>query len=359
MKGNSNPSLNNSDNINIKEKLNNKQYPKVTLNLIEKNSHTKDFEKKIKQSILSTNSRAKNFINKVNSISVDNNIRNNEDKPKKILRQLSKTNLTIDGVQIPKSSLNIQKNLLATKSLISDSKITKTKSHYESKNNNNNNPHKRSKLEQTKNNFLKLITKTNEKNYEKEYNNSRCSLLYGNNFYEVFEGDDLDKVEQKLKSKIIDMGKEAEFMEFEIGPLDISIDRFNIKKKRKRIISKRTKDLERRKYEKNKKFNKTAIYKKHIFSQLSSSNSNNLNSENMILNGSNQYLDDSSKITLNDKKKISSNANFTSKVKFSSSSYKKSKSKSRSEKGSNNFASNFKRSYNNSNSINSKMNSEF
>ena len=36
MKGNSNPSLNNSDNINIKEKLNNKQYPKVTFNLIEK-----------------------------------------------------------------------------------------------------------------------------------------------------------------------------------------------------------------------------------------------------------------------------------------------------------------------------------
>ena len=356
MKGNSNLSLSDNENINTKDILNNKQYPKVTFNLLEDKSHIKDFDKKIKQSMLTSNSRSKKFINKVNSLSADNdnNINNNNENPNKLMRQLSKTNLTIDGVQIPKSSLNIQKNLLATKSFISNSKITKTKSHYESKNNNNNNPHKRSKLEQTKNNFLKLITKTNEKNYEKEYNNSRYSLLYGKNFCEVFEGDDLTQVEQKLKSKIIDMGKEAEFMEFEIGPLDISIDRFNIKKKKKRIITKRTKDLERRKYEKNKKFIKTAINKKHMFSQISSSNSNNLNSENMILNRSNQYLDDSSKITLSDKKKISSNVNFSSKVKFSSSSNKKSKS----EKGSNNIASNFKRSYNNSNFINSKMNSK-
>ena len=46
------------------------------------------------------------------------------------------------------------------------------------------------------------------------------------------------------------MGKEAEFMEFEIGPLDISINRFNLKKKKKKIMSKRTRDLERKKYEK-------------------------------------------------------------------------------------------------------------
>ena len=152
---------------------------------------------------------------------------------------------------------------------------------------------------------MKLITKTNEGNYERDHSSSKYSLLYNNNknnAVEVYEGDDLDKLEQKLKSKIIDMGKEAEFMEFEIGPLDISINRFNIKKKKKKIMSKRTRDLERKKYEKNKKFIKTALNQKHMFSQLSSSNSNNLNSENILMERSNQYLEDS-KTNLIEKKR--------------------------------------------------------
>ena len=113
MKGNSNLSLSDNENINTKDILNNKQYPKVTFNLLEDKSHIKDFDKKIKQSMLTSNSRSKKFINKVNSLSADNdnNINNNNENPNKLMRQLSKTNLTIDGVQIPKSSLNIQKNL--------------------------------------------------------------------------------------------------------------------------------------------------------------------------------------------------------------------------------------------------------
>ena len=319
MKRNSNPSLEDSNNVINKEKNHNK-YPKITFNLLEKSTR-KDFDKKIKQSMVSSNSKSKNFPNKVNSF-LNNN---NNEQPKKSLKKLSKANLSIDGVPVAKSSLNIKNNLV-TKTFITNAKIAKTKSHYES--NNNHNPHKRSKFEQTKNNFLKLITKTNEGNYERDHSSSKYSLLYNNNknnAVEVYEGDDLDKLEQKLKSKIIDMGKEAEFMEFEIGPLDISINRFNIKKKKKKIMSKRTRDLERKKYEKNKKFIKTALNQKHMFSQLSSSNSNNLNSENILMERSNQYLEDS-KTNLIEKKKTSSNMNFSSKVKFSSS-YKKSKFK--------------------------------
>ena len=348
MKRNSNPSLEDSNNVINKEKNHNK-YPKITFNLLEKSTR-KDFDKKIKQSMVSSNSKSKNFPNKVNSF-LNNN---NNEQPKKSLKKLSKANLSIDGVPVAKSSLNIKNNLV-TKTFITNAKIAKTKSHYES--NNNHNPHKRSKLEQTKNNFLKLITKTNEGNYERDHSSSKYSLLYNNNknnAVEVYEGDDLDKLEQKLKSKIIDMGKEAEFMEFEIGPLDISINRFNIKKKKKKIMSKRTRDLERKKYEKNKKFIKTALNQKHMFSQLSSSNSNNLNSENILMERSNQYLEDS-KTNLIEKKKTSSNMNFSSKVKFSSS-YKKSKFKS--DKGSNNLASNFRKSNFNSNNLNSKINSK-
>ena len=343
MERNSKSNSNDIDNQKSKEIIN-FEYPKVTCNLLE-DSNKIDFDKRTKISKSSSNRKSKN-----------SPPLSNYNESKKKMTKLSKANLELDGLLIAKSSHNIKNNLV-TKTFIQKAKIAKTKSNYES--NNNQNSHKRSKLEKTKNNFLKLITKTNEGNYEKDYKDSKYSLLYNKNVYEVYEGDYLDKLEQKLKSKIIDMGKEAEFMEFEIGPLDISIDKFNLKKKKKKYLSKKTKDFERKKYEKNKKFIKTAIHKKHLFSQLSSPNLNNLNSENINQNKSNQYLDDS-KLFLNEKNRKSNNVHSSSKVKFSSSNNKKSKSKSKSksDKESNFSASNFKKSYNNSNFFNSKMNSK-
>ena len=332
MKRDSNPSFNDKENEITKENIHN-EYPKVTFNLLD-NSQRKDFDIKTKKSLLSSNAKSKNFPSK--EISFLNTNKNEIEQPKKMKMKLSKANLSIEGIPIAKSSLNINKNLMKT--FITNTKISKTKSHFGSNNNHNN--HRRSKLEQTKNNFLKLIKNSNKGNYVREYSNSKYSLLYNNNqVMEIYEGDDLDKVEQKLKSKIIDMGKEAEFKELEIGPLDISINRFNLKKKKKKISSKRTKYLDRKKYETSKKLIKTVIHKKKMMSQLSSSNSNNLNSENIVVNRSNQYMDDS-KINLNEKKRISSNMNINSKIK---------------DKGSY-FASNFKKS--NSNNINSKVNSK-
>ena len=118
-----------------------------------------------------------------------------------------------------------------------------------SENQNNYNNSKKSQLEQTKNNFLKLITETNKDNYIKEYNNinmkPRYSLLYDKNHFEVFEGDSLEKAEKTLRNKIIDMEKnDADFMEFEIGPLDMSISGINVKKNKKKIYSERKKYAE-------------------------------------------------------------------------------------------------------------------
>ena len=125
MKRNSNPSLEDNNSVNNKEN-NHKEYPKVTFNFIEK-STKKDLDKRIKQSMVSSNAKNKNFPNKVNSFLNTNT----KEQPKKLLKQLSKANLSIDGVPVAKSSLNIKNNLV-TKTFITNAKIAKTKSHYES-----------------------------------------------------------------------------------------------------------------------------------------------------------------------------------------------------------------------------------
>ena len=378
--------LNENTNDNTKENLkkNNNEHPKVKFNLLDihnkrdfstlksklsvKSSNKRDIsplksklsvnsmhKKKVnlttlksKLSVTSSKQKTKNYLRKVNS-----RLNSNNHEPKEKLKKLSKSHLNLYDIPSSKSSLNVLNNISAT--FITKARIAKTKSQYET--NNESNLHKKTKMQQTKNNFLKLITKVNEENYSKDYSNSKYSLLYNKNLYDVYEGDSLEKVEQRLKSKIMDMEKEAEFMEFEIGPLDISINRINFKKKKRKIIgSKRTKKLDKKKYERNKKFiNSAAIHKKQMLSQITSSNSYNVNSENILMNRSNQYLDDSSsKLNFNAKNNTNSNASLNGKSKLSSAG--KMKSKYKSEKASNNLASNNINSKINNNNINSRLN---
>ena len=86
---------------------------------------------------------------------------------------------------------------------------------------------------------MKLITKENEGNYIREYEgkNSKCSSLFNNNFLKIYEKDSLENVEKKLQNKIIDMEKE-ECVEYEIGSLDISVNKINKKKTKKKIMKK-------------------------------------------------------------------------------------------------------------------------
>ena len=365
MKVNSTNTYNENLNLDTKENMHlHHEYPKVTFNLLDLPNKKTLKSLKTKATMKSPKNNNLTILKTIKSVKSSytrpkpSPRRSNHLEPKKTVKKKSKSNYNFEeDVPLSKSSLNIKNNLV-TKTFITKAKIAKTKSHYDT--NSNQNQNKQSKLKQTKNNFLKLITKTNEGNYIREYTNSKYSLLYNNNVYEVYEGDTLDVVQKNLRNKILEMGKEAEFMEFEIGPLDISINRFNLKKKKKKILTKKTKDFERKKFEKDKKFIKTAIQKKHKFSQITSSNSNNLNSENILMNKSNQYLDDSSsKMNLNERKNknIQSNINFSGKMKISSSINKR--SKYRSEKDSNfitSKTSNIKSSKNSSNNRNSKAN---
>ena len=357
MKFNSNNTYNENSNADTKENMRlNLEYPKVKFNFLDlpnkkdfpklKTKNTMNSPKNKNLTILKTKKSVKSSYTK----SKQSSKKANYPEPKKAVKRKSNPYIIEEDNPLSKSTLNTKNNLV-TKSFITNAKIAKTKSQYET--NSNQNSHKHPRLRQTKNNFLKLITKTNEGNYVREYSNSKYSLLYNNNFYEV--GDTLDIVQKNLRNKILNMGKEAEFMEFEIGPLDISINKFNIKKKKKKILNKRTKDFERKKYEKNKKLINTAIQNKHMLSQITSSNSNNLNSENILMNRSKAYLDDSSsKMNLNEKMNIQSNKNFSGKLKISSNINKK--SKYRSELDSNFFPgkiNNIKTSKNNSNNRNS------
>ena len=359
MKFNSHNTYNENSNADTKENMRlNLEYPKVKFNLLDlpnkkdlpklKTKNTMNSPQNNNLTILKTKKSVKSSYTK----SKQSSKKAYYPEPKKAVKRKSNPYIIEEDNPLSKSTLNTKNNLV-TKTFITNAKITKTKSQYEISSNQNS--HKHPRLRQTKNNFLKLITKTNEGNYVREYSNSKYSLLYNNNFFEVYEGDTLDIVQKNLRNKILDMGKEAEFMEFEIGPLDISINKFNIKKKKKKIFSKRTKDFERKKYEKNKKLIKTAIQNKHMLSQITSSNSNNLNSENILLNRSKPYLDDSSsKMNFNEKKNIQSNMDFSGKLKISSNINKK--SKYRSEQDSNFFPSkinNIRTIKNNSNNRNS------
>ena len=357
-----------NDYAGAKEKIYNK-YPKVTFNLLDK-SNNQEFDTKMKSTILSSNLRAFKFPKKVNSFL---NLKNNLKKePKKLLKKLTKAN-EIDGVPVSKSSLNI-KNSLATKTFEEKEIIAKTKSYYYSNTNNNNNnnnnvnPNQKSKLEQTKNNFLTLITRINEDNYEREDSNAKYPFLHNNNFVNIEEEDSLDKVEKKLQDKILDMEKEFEFMEFEIESSGISLDKSNIKKRKKKIINKKTKDLERKKSVKNKKFMTTDIRKKkNMLSQITSTNSNNANSDNVLFNKihPNYNLDDSAKLFLNEKKKVNNHMNFLRKLKLGTTNIKQSKinnlkkTQLNKEKDSTNIESTNKKSNNNSLNAHDKYTSIF
>ena len=211
MKVNANDILNENTNQTSKEIIINHKNGnhKVKFNLLEypekKESTVLKREKSVKSSNKNDLSKLKTKLSMKSSIKKDTAI---------------KTKFSMKSTN-PKSKKTSNK----LKSLFNNpGKIDKTQSF---KNINNNS--KKSQLEQTKNNFLKLITEANKDDYIKEYNNKnpRHSLLYDKNHFEVYEGDYLEKAEKTLRNKIIDMEKNVDFMEFEIGPLDISINRFN------------------------------------------------------------------------------------------------------------------------------------
>ena len=303
----------------------NRKYPKLKFNLVDK-PDKKDIDFKAKFSVLPSNFKPK-FPKKVNSfLNLNNNLHKlGTNKSNKLMKQLSKA--SENDIPLAKSSLNVKNNLL-TKTFIEKAKLAKTKSVYDT--NDFNNPFKKTTLKKTKNNFLKLITKTNEGNYEREYSDLKNSMINNGEPLELEEEDSLEKVEKKLQDKLFDMGKEFEFMEFEVEPLDMTVNNFNVNRKKKKLISKKTKDFEGKKESKKKKFMTTAIRKKgNMLSQITPTNSQNAISDNLFFNKHRlQDLDDSTKTFIkekNEKKNIHKHTNFLRKLKFGASNIKQSR----------------------------------
>ena len=269
---------------------------------------------------------------KSKNLAIKNKVNNFEEKNKK--NKSTKSVLRIDDIDNKKRSLVLQ-NKLGNKSFLRD------------KNNKNNSPpnksllsinsknnkiksksfHLKHKLNQTKNNFLKLI---NPNNNNKAIKDSKCSLIYGKNFIEVLEGDSLNIIEKKLQNKIYDMGKRAEFLEFEIGPLEVSINRLNIRKKKHKLTVNNHKKIGFDKKDINLSFKKNVtktVIQKNIFRQLQNSNLNysieddlllekNVNDSN--INNKMNVSNNKFRSSLNRNSQINKSKNIIKKHKFSS-----------------------------------------
>ena len=296
--------------LNIQEK---KKLSTIKAKLSMKSSKEKHLAIKTLLSPKSSKEKSITSANKSN-LSLNNSI----NESNKQLKELNKSNYNNVDSPKDKSSLNF-KNYLDTKNFQADAKIAKTQTNYHS--NNNHIIRRKSKFEKTKNNFLRLITKTNNGNYIREYTNknSKYSLVYDNNYFKVYEDDSLEKVQKQLQNKIIDMEKEAELMEFEIGPLDISINRFKVKDNKKKILNKKTKNSEGK-----------------IINQIISQNPKRTNSEeNIEKNTTNQYFTDNiRRINKHENNDIKNNKNLN--VNFELNTINNKRRKNKKEKESNN-----------------------
>ena len=191
-------------------------------------------KKSLKKSIL----KSKRSFNKKN-----NNIYNFEMNNK--LDKSNRSIIKINDLPYPKSSLNV-KNLLGTKSFINDKSTSYGNKTFLGINNINKSFHNKGKLSKNRNKFLKLI---NPNKKSKIYSDSTSSANPGKEFVASLGGDSLNLIQKNLQNKILDMGKKPDFLEFEIGALDLSINKFNnlLQTKRQKLTKKTTKKEEDKK----------------------------------------------------------------------------------------------------------------
>ena len=270
----------------------------------------KDTQNKSSFNFISEKSNQKSNQKSKNTINNENNLENKD--------KLDKTNKSIlkkNDIPYKKKPLNLR-NKYSCKTLFKEKTNSQNKSLLDisTKFNQNNNRsfHNKRKLNQSKNNFLKLINKDNKNDI---FNDSSYSLMGKKDFVEVINVDSLNLIEKNLQNKIYDMGKEAEFLEFEINPLEITISKLNIKNKMSKLSLKGTKriELDKNDIHRTSKKNNTVI-NKSIFNNLMNSNLNNSNSEENFLN-KNEKIGNFNK-NINNINKNFINLNFKNKMKI-------------------------------------------
>ena len=233
-----------------------KKEKKVKIQLEKKRSLNLKRKKQFKQCILKT---IKSFNKNNNALNLESN-----NKIEKLNRPNSKTN----DIDYPKSSLNVMNYLNDGKSFINfQNTACNVSLHNIDKSFNN-----KGKLNKTKNNFLQLI---NPNNKNKAFNKFKYSAITKNNFVENLEEESLNLIEKNIQNRLLNMGKEAEFLEFEITSLEMSINRLNLKKNKQMVFKKRTKKEEDKKKEINSFKRHKTVNHWNIFKKLGSFNSIN------------------------------------------------------------------------------------
>lgn len=265
-----------------------------------KDKINEDIQNKSAFHFSSQNSKKSNLqLNKSINISNNTEIQEKSDNS-------NKSFLKSNDISYFKKSL-VFKNKLSSRSYLKGENSNRNESllnistKYKQNKNKNKSFHSKRKLNQNKNNFLQLI---NQDNNNIKYNNSSYSLLSEKSFINDLDGESLNLIEKNLQNKIYDMEKKLDLFEFEKDPLDISINKLNVRKKKQKLTAKGSKRVELDKKDLNSslKKHKTVIHK-NIFN-LINSNLNNSNSENILLNQKDTNLKFNDQINVNNKKFI-------------------------------------------------------
>ena len=192
-------------------------------------------QKQFKKSFLKT---LKSFTENDNAF----NLRSN-----KKIEKLNESNFGVGDMEYPKSSQNFKKNLLNKNfSNIKNTAYNASLVPLYDLNQYLNNKEKLNK----KNNFLQLI---NPNNKNKVF--SKFSVITKNNIVDDLERESLNLIQKNIQNRLLTMGKESEFLEFEKTPLEMSINRLLLKNNKQLFSKKRTKKIEDKK--RNKFFQKT------------------------------------------------------------------------------------------------------
>ena len=286
-----------SNPINDKEQVKDNKEKKVKINLDNQNKNTFNLNKSYRKSNLKTK---RTYIQRENPLNFE------------IQEKLNKSNRSLfnieNNLELPKSSLNVKKYLQKTfiGKKLSPSHVSFTEGNINNNQKDNQSFRSKGNLNQTKINFLNLISPSQNR----FYNKNKCTNIFNKELVEALEGDSLNLIQQNLQNKIYDMGKGKEFLEFGKNALE-KPNIFNIRNQKKKLTFKRTKkELEKADLDSSLKKHKTVIHKIPLNNLVNSSSEDLLSDEKSLNINNNKKKRSSNKISNNlNNNKISFNKN--------------------------------------------------
>ena len=208
----------------------------------------------------------KSFLKSLKSFNENDNSLNFWSNKK--IEKLNQSNFLMGDMEYPKSSHNIKTNLYDKN--FSNIKNTAYNASLVPLHDINKYLNNKEKLNK-KNNFLQLINPNNKNKL------SKFSVITKNNIVGDSEGESLNLIQKNIQNRLMTMGKESEFLEFEKTPLEMSINRLLLKNNKQLFSKKRTKKIEDKKkginfFKKHKTINNWKTFNKLESSNLTTSN---------------------------------------------------------------------------------------